>query len=45
MCVSILRQVHLGEEPVSERTRRAVAEEREIAQHEYMVSLGLPGMI
>lgn len=31
------RQVHLGKDPVSEHTRRQVAEEREIALHEYMV--------
>ncbi|TKS66232.1 Cilia- and flagella-associated protein 221 [Collichthys lucidus] len=33
-------QVHLGKDPVSERTRRRVAEEREIALHEYMVKWG-----
>ncbi|KAG8004627.1 hypothetical protein GBF38_008963 [Nibea albiflora] len=33
-------QVHLGKDPVSERTRRQVAEEREIAQYEYMVKRG-----
>lgn len=31
------RQVNLGKDPVSEHTRRHVAEEREIAFHEYMV--------
>ncbi|XP_027147163.1 cilia- and flagella-associated protein 221 isoform X3 [Larimichthys crocea] len=33
-------QVHLGKDPVSERTRRQVAEEREIALHEYTVKWG-----
>nr|XP_046238673.1 cilia- and flagella-associated protein 221 isoform X2 [Scatophagus argus] len=33
-------QVHLGKDPVSEHTRRLVAEEREIALHEYMVKTG-----
>ncbi|XP_051283316.1 cilia- and flagella-associated protein 221 [Dicentrarchus labrax] len=33
-------QVHLGKDPVSEHTRRQVAEEREIALHEYMVKRG-----
>lgn len=31
------RQVHLGKDPMSEHSRRQVAEEREIALHEYMV--------
>ncbi|TKS66233.1 Cilia- and flagella-associated protein 221 [Collichthys lucidus] len=35
-------QVHLGKDPVSERTRRRVAEEREIALHEYMACEGAP---
>ncbi|XP_070814018.1 cilia- and flagella-associated protein 221 [Chaetodon trifascialis] len=33
-------QVHLGEDPVSEQTRRREAEEREMALHEYMVKRG-----
>nr|XP_040032529.1 cilia- and flagella-associated protein 221 isoform X1 [Gasterosteus aculeatus aculeatus]XP_040032538.1 cilia- and flagella-associated protein 221 isoform X1 [Gasterosteus aculeatus aculeatus] len=33
-------QVHLGKDPVSEFTRRQIAEEREIALHEYMVKRG-----
>ncbi|TNN56071.1 Cilia- and flagella-associated protein 221 [Liparis tanakae] len=32
--------VHLGKDPVSERPRRQVAEEREIALHEFMVRSG-----
>lgn len=35
------RQVHLGKDPVSEFTRRQIAEEREIALHEYMVRFSL----
>ncbi|XP_044044430.1 cilia- and flagella-associated protein 221 isoform X2 [Siniperca chuatsi] len=31
---------HLGKDPVSEHTRRQIAEEREIALHEYMVKRG-----
>ncbi|XP_026219419.1 cilia- and flagella-associated protein 221 [Anabas testudineus] len=33
-------QVHLGKDPMSERTRRQIAEEREIALHEYRVKWG-----
>ncbi|XP_059183689.1 cilia- and flagella-associated protein 221 isoform X2 [Centropristis striata] len=33
-------QVHLGQEPASERHRRRIADEREIALHEYMVKRG-----
>ncbi|XP_034407877.1 cilia- and flagella-associated protein 221 [Cyclopterus lumpus] len=33
-------KVHLGKDPVSEHTRRQIAEEREIALHEYMVKRG-----
>ncbi|XP_037617594.1 cilia- and flagella-associated protein 221 isoform X1 [Sebastes umbrosus] len=33
-------QVHLGKDPVSELSRRQIAEEREIALHEYMVKRG-----
>ncbi|KAA8579571.1 hypothetical protein FQN60_006664 [Etheostoma spectabile] len=33
-------QVHLGKDPVSEHSRRQIAEEREIALHEYMVRRG-----
>ncbi|XP_070711423.1 cilia- and flagella-associated protein 221 [Pempheris klunzingeri] len=33
-------QVHLGADPVSQRSRRQIAEEREIALHEYMVKRG-----
>ncbi|XP_038573991.1 cilia- and flagella-associated protein 221 [Micropterus salmoides] len=33
-------QVHLGKDPVTEDTRRQIAEEREIALHEYMVKRG-----
>ncbi|KAK5891143.1 hypothetical protein CgunFtcFv8_018427 [Champsocephalus gunnari] len=33
-------QVRVGEDPVSERSRRQIAEEREIALHEYMVQRG-----
>ncbi|KAM9334117.1 cilia- and flagella-associated protein 221 [Symphorus nematophorus] len=33
-------QVHLGKDPVTEHTRRQVAEEREITLHEYMVKRG-----
>ncbi|XP_070787047.1 cilia- and flagella-associated protein 221 [Enoplosus armatus] len=33
-------QVHLGKDPLSEHTRRQIAEEREIALHEYMVKRG-----
>ncbi|XP_073318608.1 cilia- and flagella-associated protein 221 [Pagrus major] len=33
-------KVHLGKGPVSEQTRRQVAEEREIALHEYLVKRG-----
>ncbi|KAM8903558.1 cilia- and flagella-associated protein 221 isoform 2-T3 [Spinachia spinachia] len=33
-------QVHLGKDPVSKLTRRQIAEEREIALHEYMVKRG-----
>ncbi|XP_075951224.1 cilia- and flagella-associated protein 221 [Anarhichas minor] len=33
-------QVHLGKDPVSEHTRRQIAEEREMALHEYMVKRG-----
>ncbi|XP_068446413.1 cilia- and flagella-associated protein 221 isoform X2 [Clinocottus analis] len=33
-------KVHLGNDPVSEHTRRQIAEEREIALHEYMVKRG-----
>ncbi|TDG96168.1 hypothetical protein EPR50_G00237020 [Perca flavescens] len=33
-------QVHLGKDPVSEHIRRQIAEEREIALHEYMVRRG-----
>ncbi|XP_049919028.1 cilia- and flagella-associated protein 221 isoform X2 [Epinephelus moara] len=33
-------QVHVGKDPVSEHTRRQIAEEREIALHEYMVKQG-----
>ncbi|XP_042369202.1 cilia- and flagella-associated protein 221 isoform X2 [Plectropomus leopardus] len=31
---------HLGKDPVSERSRRQTAEEREITLHEYMVKMG-----
>ncbi|XP_076008549.1 cilia- and flagella-associated protein 221 [Genypterus blacodes] len=34
------RKVVLGQGPVSERRRRKILEEREIAQHEYMVKTG-----
>lgn len=33
----LFRQVHLGQEPVSEKYRRQLAEEREMAQQKYMV--------
>ncbi|XP_072225663.1 cilia- and flagella-associated protein 221 [Leuresthes tenuis] len=33
-------QVHLGVDPMSEQTRRQIAEEREMALHEYMVKRG-----
>ncbi|XP_028286274.1 cilia- and flagella-associated protein 221 isoform X2 [Parambassis ranga] len=33
-------QVHLGMDPMTEQTRRQIVEEREMAQHEYMVKRG-----
>ncbi|XP_063733661.1 cilia- and flagella-associated protein 221 isoform X2 [Eleginops maclovinus] len=33
-------QVHVGKDPVSELSRRQIAEEREMALHEYMVNRG-----